>query len=414
VVALTGTAIAPLVHSPVMPASWNPLDPQFKVDPYPSYRSLIEEDPFHHSPFGPLVLSRYEDCLTMLRHPAASSDLRKIPGWEAPPGIDPGDITPSFLSLDPPDHTRLRGLVAKAFTPRRAEALRPRMQQIAEQIVEEAAERSSMEVVADLAFPLPVMVICELLGVPPEDVDEFKEWSAAVARTLDPPFLIPEEVLSSAQAAAARAEAYFKQLIAERRQRPSDDLISALIVAEESGDQLSEAEMLSTLGLLLIAGHETSVNLIANGVLAFARHPDQFVRLRDEPGLLRSAVEEILRFDPPVHADGRLALEDIELPSGTVKQWEQPVILLPAANRDPAYFADADCFDIGRGDNRHLSFGFGIHHCLGAPLARAEAQVALGYLALRFSRIELVDDPPSYKDNLVLRGVSSLEVRLYT
>ncbi len=287
------------------------------------------------------------------------------------------------------------------------------MQEIAEQMVDEAAERGSVDVVADLAFPLPVLVICELLGVPPEDVDEFKEWSAAVARTLDPPFLLPEEVLSSAQAAAARAEAYFKQLIAERRHRPSDDLISALIVAEESGDQLSEAEMLSTLGLLLIAGHETTVNLIANGVLAFGRQPDQFSRLRQEPEMIRSAVEEVLRFDPPVHADGRLALEDIELPSGTVKQWEQPVILLPAANRDPAYFADADSFDIARSDNRHLSFGFGIHHCLGAPLARAEAQVALGCLARSFSAIELLDDPPSYKDNLVLRGVSSLVIRLH-
>jgi cytochrome P450 len=287
------------------------------------------------------------------------------------------------------------------------------MHEIVEQLVGEAARRGSMEVVADLAFPLPVLVICELLGVPPEDVDEFKEWSSAVARTLDPPFLIPEEVLSSAQAAAVRAEAFFQNLIAERRRRPSDDLISALIAAEESGDQLSEAEMLATLGLLLIAGHETTVNLIANGVLAFGRRPDQFARLREDPELIRSAVEEVLRFDPPVHADGRLALEDIELPSGTVKQWEQPVILLPAANRDPAYFADAGSFDIARTDNRHLSFGFGIHHCLGAPLARAEAQVALGYLARSFSRLELVDDPPPYKDNLVLRGVASLEVRLH-
>ena len=396
-----------------MPAIWNPLDAHFKVDPYPSYRSLLEDDPFHRSPFGPLVLSRYDDCLTMLRHPAASSDQRKVPDWQPPPGIDPAEITPSFLSLDPPDHTRLRALVAKAFTPRRAEALRPRMEVIVEGMVDEAAGRGSMEVVADLAFPLPVLVICELLGVPPADVDEFKEWSAAVARTLDPPFLIPEEILASAHAAAARAEAYFKRLIDERRHRPSDDLISALISAEESGDQLSESEMLATLGLLLIAGHETTVNLIANGVLAFGRQPDQFTRLRQEPGLIRSAVEEVLRYDPPVHADGRLALEDIELPSGTVKQWEQPVILLPAANRDPAYFADADCFDIARTDNRHLSFGFGIHHCLGAPLARAEAQVALGYLARSFSAIELVDDPPPYKDNLVLRGVSSLEVRLH-
>ncbi len=398
---------------PTMPASWNPLDPQFKVDPYPSYRSLLEDDPFHRSPFGPLVLSRYDDCLSLLRHPAASVDFRKIPDWGPPPGIEPSDITPSFLSLDPPDHTRLRGLVSKAFTPRRAEALRPRMQEIVERLVDTAAGRGSMEVVADLAFPLPVLVICELLGVPPEDVDQFKEWSAAAARTLDPPFLIPEEVLASAQTAGERARDYFKQLIEERRHRPSDDLISALIVAEESGDQLSEPEMLATLGLLLIAGHETTVNLIANGALAFGRQPDQFGRLRDEPELIRSAVEEILRFDPPVHADGRIALEDIDLPSGTVKQWEQPIILLPAANRDSAYFVNPDDFDISRTDNRHLSFGFGIHHCLGAPLARAEAQLALGYLARRFSRIELIEDPPSYKDNLVLRGVSSLEVRLH-
>jgi cytochrome P450 len=396
-----------------MPATWNPLDPQFKADPYPSYRSLLDEDPFHRSPFGPLVLSRYDDCLTMLRHPAASSDQRKVPGWEPPPGIDPSEFKPSFLSLDPPDHSRLRGLVAKAFTPRRVEALRPRMEAIVEQIVSEAAERGSMEVVSDLAFPLPVLVICELLGVPTEDVDEFKEWSAAMARLLDPPFLIPEGVLASARTASERAEGLFERLIAERRQQPRDDLISALIVAEESGDQLSQSEMLATLGLLLIAGHETTVNLIANGVLAFGRHPDQLTRLRQDPTLIRSAIEEILRFDPPVHADSRLALEDIELPSGTVQQWEQPVILLPAANRDSAYFAEPDCFDIGRSDNRHLTFGFGIHHCLGAPLARAEGQVALGCLARNFDRIELIRDPPPYKDNLVLRGVSSLEVRLH-
>ena len=395
-----------------MPGSWNPLDPQFKVDPYPSYRSLLEDDPFHRSPLGPLVLSRYDDCLTLLRHPAASSDARKAPDWEPPPGIDSTDLTPSFLSLDPPDHSRLRGLVAKAFTPRRTEALRPRMQAIVDGIVGDAKERGAMEVVADLAFPLPVLVICELLGIPSTDVDEFKEWSAAVARTLDPPFLVPPEVLDSARSASTRARAYFQQLIEARRRQPRDDLISALIAAEELGDKLSETEMLATLSLLLIAGHETSVNLIANGVLALARHPDQLARLRSEPGLLPGAVEEVLRYDPPVHADGRLAVEDIQLPNGTVHQWEQPVILLPAANRDPACFHQPDCFDITRNDNRHLSFGFGIHHCLGAPLARAEAQVALGALARTFSQISLDADPPSYKDNLVLRGVSALEVHL--
>jgi cytochrome P450 len=392
--------------------TWNPLDPQFKVDPYPSYRALLENDPFLRSPFGPVVVSRYDDCLTLLRHPAAGSDPRKAPEWKSPFDLDPDQLTPSFLSLDPPDHTRLRALVSKAFTPRRVDALRPRMQQIADGIIARAAERSSMEVVADLAFPLPVMVICELLGVPADRVEEFKEWSAAVARSLDPPFLLPAEVLDTARRAAESYESYFSSLIEERRRLPSDDLISALTVAEEQGDKLSEAEMVATLSLLLIAGHETTVNLIANGVLAFARHPDQLRLLREEPGLIRGAVEEVLRYDSPVHADGRIALEDIDLSTGTLRQWEQAIILLPAANRDPAHFERPDCFDITRADNRHLSFGFGVHHCLGAPLARAEAQVALGAIARNFGRIELAEDPPPYKENLVLRGVSRLQVDL--
>jgi cytochrome P450 len=395
-----------------MTAIWNPLDPQFKIDPYPSYRNLLEEDPFHRSPFGPLVLSRYADCLALLRHPAASSDARKVPGWTPPFGLDPSEITPSFLSLDPPDHTRLRSLVSQAFTPRRVDALSPRMQEIVDEALATAFERGSMDVVADLAFPLPVLVICEMLGVPPGDVGEFKEWSAALARTLDPPFLLPADVIESARSAAERAESYFTQLIDRRRRDPSGDLISALIATEERGDSLSEKEMLATLSLLLIAGHETTVNLIANAVLAFSRHPDQFAVLRDQPELIRVAIEETLRYDSPVHADGRIALEDIELPGGTVHQWEEPIILLPAANRDPSQFDNPDRFDITRTENRHLSFGFGIHHCLGAPLARAEAQVAIGTLARSASRLELVVDPPPYKDNLVLRGVSRLQIEL--
>jgi len=392
--------------------SWNPLDPSFTVDPYPTYRALVEEEPFHRSPFGPLVLSRYDDCLTILKHPNSSNDYRKNPDWVPPPDYDPETATPPFLALDPPDHTRLRGLVGKAFTPRRIEELRPRMLEIVDGVFDAAAERGAMEVVADLAFPLPVLMICEMLGVPAEDVDEFKEWSAASARSLDPEFVLPPEVVEASRQAGTRAEAYFTNLIARRRREPRDDLISALLAAEEQGDQLNEREVLATLGLLLIAGHETTVNLIANGVLAFGRHPDEYRRLRDDPALVRTAVEEVLRFDPPVQADGRMVLDDIEVSSGVVPRFENPILLLGAANRDPAQFGDPDRFDIARSDNRHLSFGFGIHHCLGAPLARAEGQVALGTMARRFEKVTLLADPPPYKENIVLRGVSSLEVAL--
>jgi cytochrome P450 len=390
-------------------ATWDPIDPAFRADPYPAYRVLLEEAPLFESPYGLLVVSRYEDCMTILRSSGTSNDFRKSPRF-APAVEDDEDVTPSFLFLDPPDHTRLRGLVSRAFTPRRVEQLRPRAQQIADEVFDRAAAAGSMEVVEDLAFPLPVLMICELLGVPPEDVDEFKEWSAATARGLDPSFTWPPGMLERFQELRTRAMDYFSDLIARRRRQPRDDLLSALLEAEEQGDRLTEAEVFSTLNLLLIAGHETTVNLIANGVLAFARYPDQFALVRDDPSLIRGAVEETLRFDPPVHMMGRLPMEDIELSCGTVPALSELVMLPAASSRDGAQFRDP--FDVTRADNRHLGFGFGIHHCLGAPLARLEAQVALGTLARRFSSLELVADPPPYKDNITLRGVASLDIKL--
>lgn len=390
---------------------WDPLDPAFRVNPYPAYRQLLEEAPIYESQYEILVVSRYEDLMTLLRSPGTSNDFRKSTRF-VPAMDDDADVTPSFLFLDPPDHTRLRGLVSRAFTPKRVEQLRPRAQQIADEVFDRAAASGSMEVVGDLAFPLPVLMICEMLGVPAEDVDEFKEWSAATARGLDPSFTWPPGMLEEFQRLRERAMAYFDRLIAERRREPKDDLLSGLLEAEEQGDRLSEAEVWSTLNLLLIAGHETTVNLIANGVLAFARHPDQFARVREDPSLIRSAVEEVLRYDPPVHMMGRLPLEDIELSCGTIPAMADLVMLPAASSRDTAQFEDPDTFDVGRPDNRHLGFGFGIHHCLGAPLARLEAQVALGTLARRFSSVELVNDPPPYKDNITLRGVASLEVKL--
>jgi cytochrome P450 len=395
-----------------MGATWDPVDPAFRADPYPAYRALLEEAPLFESPYGLLVVSRYEDCMTILRSPGTSNDFRKSPRFA--PAVEDEEVTPSFLFLDPPDHTRLRGLVSRAFTPRRIEQLRPRAQQIADEVFDRASAEGRLEVVGDLAFPLPVMMICELLGVPAEDVDEFKEWSAATARGLDPSFTWPPGLLERFVELRSRAMDYFGDLIARRRLEPRDDLLSGLLEAEEQGDRLSESEVFSTLNLLLIAGHETTVNLIANGVLAFARYPEQFARVRRDPALVRSAVEEVLRFDPPVHMMGRLPVEDIEISCGTVPAMAELVMLPAATGRDPVQFGDPDTFDVARPDNRHLGFGFGIHHCLGAPLARLEAQVALGTLARRFGSVELVSDPPSYKDNIVLRGVASLEVELHS
>ena len=390
---------------------WDPIDPAFRADPYPAYRALLEEAPLFESPYGLLVVSRYEDCLTILRSSGTSNDFRNSTRF-APATEDEGDVTPSFLFLDPPDHTRLRGLVSRAFTPRRVEELRPRAQQIADEAFARAAQSGGMEVVEDLAFPLPVLMICQMLGVPAEDIDEFKEWSAATARGLDPSFTWPPGLLERFQALRSRAMDYFGELIARRRREPRDDLLSALLEAEEQGDRLTEAEVFSTLNLLLIAGHETTVNLITNGVLAFARYPEQFARVREDPSLIRGAVEEVLRFDPPVHMMGRLPIEDIEISCGTIPAMSELVMLPAASSRDAAQFSAPDEFDVTRADNRHLGFGFGIHHCLGAPLARLEAQVALGTLARRFSSVELITDPPPYKDNITLRGVAALEVKL--
>ena len=396
-----------------MAAKWDPVSPEFRINPYPIYEVLVEEEPLHQSPYGPLVISRYEDIMAVLRHPGASNDFRKSPQW-GPLFEEPEAPAPSFLFLDPPDHTRLRGLVNRAFTPKRIEQLRPRAQQIVDEILEKAAAAGGMEVVSELAFPLPVLVICELLGVPAEDVGRFKDWSAAMARGLDPGFTLPPGMQQRFRELRKSALEYFGELMERRRKSPGNDLLTGLIEAEEQGESLSEREVLATLNLLLIAGHETTVNLIANGFLAFGRQPEQYRRLREDPSLVRSAVEEVLRFDPPVHIMGRLPLEDIEIPSGTVPSFADVVLLPAAANRDPRQFPDAGVFDIGRSDNRHLGFGFGIHHCVGAPLARMEAQVVFSSLAKGFEKIEAERDPPEYKDNITLRGIASLPVSLST
>ncbi len=398
-----------------MELDWEPLDPAFKADPWPFYGALLEGEPLWQSPHGPLLVSRHEDCLALLRHPRASSDFRKHPGWSGPPTSGSEDeFVPTFLGLDPPDHTRLRGLVSRAFTPQRVEALRPRMEQIVERALDDVTARGGrMEVVGDLAFPLPVLVICELLGVPSEDAAQLKAWSSANVRLLDPSFTLDAPAFAAGVQSALAQREYFRRLVTERRADPRDDLTSALVALADAGELLRLAELVGTLQLLLIAGHETTVNLIANGVLELGRHPGELRRLRESPEMVRSAVEEVLRYAPPVHLDSRLPLEDIELPSGAVvPAYSDATLVLAAANRDPRVIEEPGTFDVGRPVNRHLGFGFGIHHCLGAPLARLEGQVALGAIARRFSRIEVVVDPPPYKEHVTIPGVSTLEVTL--
>ena len=403
------------------PVVFNPFDPSFRVDPYPVYKRLLEQEPVHQSSFGFVVLSRYDDHVAVLRdHKHWSSDgsnakdaetqlaaLRAILGEEA----SILDETPlPFLFQDPPDHTRLRGLVNKAFTPRVVENLRPRIQEVVDGLLDAVAGKGSMEVVEELAYPLPVTIICEMLGAPVEDQQKFKDWSREIARSLDPDIVLPPDVLRRRFQAIRAFREYIRGLVRERRQAPREDMISGLIAAEEAGQQLTEEEILTTCTLLLVAGHETTVNLIGNGVLQLLRHPDQLAKLQGDPSLAGDAVEEVLRFDPPVQMNLRIALEDRQFDGVNVEKGTSVVLLIGASNRDPSHFPDPDRFDIIRGDDRHLSFGFGSHFCLGAPLARLEGEIALRTLTQRFRGFALPKETPPYRENIVLRGLASLPI----
>ena len=399
-----------------LPLAFNPFDPEFKKNPYPTYARLRAEDPVHESPLGFLVLTRYDDATTLLRHPQGSSDNTKSEAFNAL--VDAGDIDPEmagrrpFLFMDPPDHTRLRGLVSKAFTPRSIEQLRVRAQELADELVGAMAGKDEVDVISDLAYPLPLIIISDMLGVPRADEERFRGWSHALARSLDPDFLLPPEAVAAREVAIDEFADYFHELIDDRRATPRDDMLTRLVEAEEAGDKLSENELLSTCILLLVAGHETTVNLIANGVLALARHPDQRDRLREDPALIKLAVEEVLRYDPPVQMTGRLAMEAIELPSTTLPKDGFAITLIGGANHDPEQFPNADDFDITRTPNAHLAFSLGHHFCLGASLARMEGQVALNTFVQRFDHFEVATDDLTYKDNLVLRGLTALPISL--
>jgi cytochrome P450 len=313
-----------------------------------------------------------------------------------------------MLFRDPPEHTRLRGLVNKAFTPKVVEGLRPHMQRLVDGLLDAAASRGEMDVIAELAFPLPVTVIAVMLGVPEEDHRRFNAWSRELTLTLEP--VIPADHLLRAGRAAEEIIDYFRHLVARKRQRPGDDLLTALIHAEEQGRRLDTEEMLANAVLLLVAGHETTVNLIGNGALALLHHPEALARLGREPGLIESAVEEVLRYDSPVQITSRLVREDTTVGGQPVQRGTEVLMLLGSANRDEARFAQPDRLDLARPDNKHLSFGGGAHYCLGAPLARVEGQLALGALARRFPKLRLAGEP-ARRPSAVLRGLTRLPIK---
>ncbi len=387
---------------------FNPMDPEFLADPYPTYHRLRAEDPVHQSPLGFWVLARYDGVVAVLRDARCAKEPM-IAAVAARLGIPPGTIGLSMLDRDPPDHTRLRGLASKAFTPRVVEALRPRIQQIVDGLLERIEPQGEMDLIEEFAYPLPVIVICEMLGVPLADHERFKGWSLDLARGLDSVMLGPDSEVAQRSGKARHALAgYFRELIAERRASPRSDLLSALIAAEEAGDRLSENELLATCILLLVAGHETTVNLIGNGTMALLRHPDQLRRLREDPGLIASAVEELLRYDGPVQRTARTPTADVTVGGRTIGKGEMVMPFIGAADRDPAQFPHPDRLDITRADNRHIAFGLGIHFCLGAPLARVEGQIAIGTLVRTLPKLALATDTPEYRQSLTLRGLQAL------
>ncbi len=402
---------------------FDPFDPTWASDPFPLYADLRRRAPIHRNDLGFWVLARHDDCLAVLRDKRASSDslnvdVDRMPAQFRTPIAEDDPVAAAmiemrpFLFRDPPDHTRLRGLVVKAFTPKVVESLRERTQQVVDELLDAALDADRVDLLEEFAYPLPVRVICDLLGVPLADQDRFKAWSNALARGLDPDFLLTAETIEARGQAVVQFSQYFFELLADRRRHPGGDLLSRLVEAEDSGSQLSEAELLATCILLLVAGHETTVNLISGGTLALLRHPDQFERFRTDPSVTRSGVEEMLRYVSPVQLTGRSFLEPCEFGGVGFEKGDFAMLLLASGNRDAAQFEDPDRFDVARTPNNHLGFGFGIHHCLGAPLARMEAQVALGTLVRRAPRLALTVDDVVYKHNVVLRGMESLPVAM--
>ena len=399
-------------------AIFNPFLPSFQADPYPQYAALRAADPVHFSlALQAWVLTAYEDCAQVLRDDETFSSSSNTASGQLAEVLQqqrrefPLGETPTVLNSDPPVHTRLRSLLNRAFTPRAIEGLRPRIEEIAASLLGDVdASKGRFDVATGFAQPLPIIVIAELLGVPPEDRDRFKRWSVAIARTTD--VLNTPAILEAAREATRELIAYMDEVVAQRRRAPGADILTALAAAEEEGERLSHDELLAFSILLLLAGHETTTNLIGNGLLALAARPELVARLRAEPSLLPSAVEELLRYDSSVQGVVRFARRRTELGGRTIEQGAALLPLVGAANRDPAQFGDPDDLDLARSPNRHLAFGRGIHFCLGAPLARLEGEIAFAALLDRFPQLRVAEDGVERSGTLLLRGVGRLELEV--
>jgi cytochrome P450 len=393
---------------------------QHHANPYPTYAWLREHAPVsigRMPTFGTVrLVARYDDVLNGLKHPALSSDLSKRGGRTGLPGRWTPRILQtlqnSMVTTDDPDHRRLRDLVHVAFTPRTTERMTQRIEETSQRLLDRASEAGRMDLVADFALPLPLTVISEMLGVPEEQRLKFHKWSAGFleigsgVNVLSMLTQVPNGL---------RLMRFFDKLIEQRRRAPQDDLISGLVMATAGGERLSKQETLSMIFLLLLAGHETTVNLVANGVLALLEHPGELQKLRENPGLMDTAVEELLRYCNPVeHGNVRIALEDIEIAGQHVPRGSIVVLLLASANRDASAFDDPDRLDITRDPNRHLAFGYGNHYCLGAPLSRLEARIAIQQLVSRFPRMRLAIETHQlrWRRAVAIRGVETLPVRL--
>jgi cytochrome P450 len=386
-------------------------------DPYPIYEGLRAAHPvFYAEELRAWLVTSYDAVNTALRSPQFSSErYPRMKQVLAKRGFGElvDDRMRSMLHMDAPDHTRLRSLVNKAFTPRIVEAMEGRIQQLADQLLDAVGSRGEMDVIEQLAYPLPVMVIAEMLGVPVEDRARFRKWSDETAAVASGNLAaLPEEELRRGFSARNELTDYFRGKVAEQRDKRNDNLLSALVQAEEEGGRLTENELYSTLVLLLVAGNETTTNLIGNGLHALLRHPDQLRRVADDRTLIPSAVEEMLRYDSPVQLTTRAANTDLDLSRTRIKQFDFVYLFIGAANRDPAQFDHPDRFDVSRPDNKHLAFGAGHHFCLGAPLARLEAQVAIRTLLRRYPRLRLSDDDLQYRNNFNLRGLKALPTKL--
>lgn len=372
-----------------------------RANPYPIYERLRRDDPVHRMRLiNAWSLTEYEDAQTVLQdHRRFSSGDNKL------------EYAPyrTMLDMDPPDHTRLRSLVSKAFTPRAVAALGPRVDEIVQELLNDLGGKKQFDLIREFAYPLPVIVIAEMLGIPAEDRDRFNVWSNDIALAVEP--VLTNEEIGRVKRASDEIVAYFEEIIAQRRDRPEEDMLSALLAAEEAGDKLTHDELIGTLMLLLVAGNETTRSLIGNGMLALLKNPAQLQRLREGPELLDSAIDELLRYDSPVQFIIRVVMEDTELQGRRLRAGQKMMILVGAANRDPSVFSDPNALDIGRQEKSHISFGRGIHYCLGSPLALLEARAAFTGLLEHFSSIRLLSEP-AYRNQIVLRGVEDLWVEV--